>query len=80
MTAHILAFGIVKEIFGAPAIEHPLQEEVTVSGLMLSLEDRFPQLKKLASYRVALNSEMATADQSIQPQDEIAIIPPVSGG
>jgi molybdopterin synthase sulfur carrier subunit len=80
MTAHILAFGIVKEIFGAAAIDHALDEGATVSDLTSTLEERFPKLKQLASYRVALNSEFASGEQPLQDCDEIAIIPPVSGG
>jgi molybdopterin synthase sulfur carrier subunit len=80
MTVRILAFGIAKEIVGASFIDVVMNDGLTVRKLQGSLEERFPGLKQLASYRIALNNEFANAEQPVQAQDEIAIIPPVSGG
>ena len=80
MTVRILAFGIAKEIVGASFIDVVMNDGLTVKKLQGSLEERFPRLKQLVSYRIALNNEFASAEQPVQVQDEIAIIPPVSGG
>jgi molybdopterin synthase sulfur carrier subunit len=37
-------------------------------------------MMKLASYMIAVNSEYASEDDRINENDEIAVIPPVSGG
>jgi len=79
MTVNVLAFGIAKEIFGSNAIEVELQE-TSVAALKELLEEKYPRLKQLATYMVAVNSEYANATQYINSKDEIAIIPPVSGG
>lgn len=80
MKVNILAFGIAKDIFGGPEVEVELNQEATVGDLRDSLEEQFPRLRQLASFMVAVNNEYAEAENVLQPRDEIAIIPPVSGG
>ena len=80
MRVNVLAFGIAKDIFGASAVEVEVAEEATVASLKTTLEAQYPRLKQLTSYMVAVNSEYAEADNTLQHRDEIAIIPPVSGG
>ena len=75
----MLAFGIAKEIFGASSITVELAES-SVADLKTSLEKSFPKLKALASYLVAVNNEYAGDDLLLDIRDEVAIIPPVSGG
>jgi molybdopterin converting factor subunit 1 len=79
MTVNVLAFGIAKEIFGKTAIDIELNE-MTVAALKKNLEEKYPRLKQLATYMVAVNNEYAQPTQYINSDDEIAIIPPVSGG
>ena len=80
MKTTILAFGIVKEIFSSASKEMDLQDGITVAGFKNYLETAYPELKKLHSYLVAVNNEYADNDLVILAHDEIAIIPPVSGG
>ncbi len=77
---NVLAFGIVKDIFQNSAINIDIKEVPSVDALKLFLENKFPRLKELASYMVAVNNEYASANIDISDKDEIAIIPPVSGG
>ena len=76
----ILAFGIAKDIFGSGAIEIALEDEATIDNLKSALEEKYARLKQLSSYMIAVNDEYAQANCIIGPRDEIAIIPPVSGG
>jgi molybdopterin converting factor subunit 1 len=80
MKVNILAFGIVKDIFQKPVIEIDLEGAPAISNLRSVLERDYPRLKQLASYMIAVNDEYTTADLIIESNDEIAIIPPVSGG
>ncbi|RXM53181.1 MULTISPECIES: MoaD/ThiS family protein [unclassified Chryseobacterium] len=80
MKLKILAFGIAKDIFGAPEKELEFQDGLNVIQLKEKLEQDFPQLIKLKSYFIAVNEEYAEDDQTIVSTDEIAVIPPVSGG
>lgn len=77
---NVLAFGIVKDIFQNSVISIDKKDAPSVDALKLLLETKFPRLKELASYMVAVNNEYAAANIDITDQDEIAIIPPVSGG
>jgi molybdopterin converting factor subunit 1 len=79
MTINILAFGIAKEILKGSHVSLFLDDEVTVESLKDVLTQRYPELKKLSSFMIAINGEYATAG-IIHPGDEVAIIPPVSGG
>jgi molybdopterin converting factor subunit 1 len=76
----VLAFGIVKEIFDAPAIDIDIKEGDNVETLKGLLEKIYPALTGLGSYMIARNNEYAGADELIHEEDELAIIPPVSGG
>lgn len=80
MRIKILAFGIAKDIFGNPSISIELPADANVYNLKYALEKEYPKLKHLASYMIAVNNEYALLEDSIHPNDEIAIIPPVSGG
>lgn len=75
----ILAFGIAKEIVGGPLLDVDAGG-VTVDELKKQLAALYPRLKQLTTFMIAVNGEYATADQVINANDEIAIIPPVSGG
>lgn len=74
----ILAFGIAKDIFGATSID--VDAVTDTAQLKKLLEEKYPRLKELASYAVAVNDEYAQDNTVIKEGDEIAIIPPVSGG
>ena len=80
MEVKILAFGIAKEIIGAPSLTFDLQENATVGELKNILEEKYHPLAKLSSFLLAVNDEYSEATDAIHPGDEIAIVPPVSGG
>lgn len=75
----IKAFGITREIFGSR--ENIVEAEAqTVATLKAELMRRYPELQNLRSLLVAVNGVYADADNEIHESDEIALIPPVSGG
>jgi len=80
MNVTILAFGIAKDIFGGSSVGVEVKDAATTNDLKQQLEDAYPRLKQLSSYMVAVNNEYASGSESINATDEIAIIPPVSGG
>jgi len=80
MKVTLLAFGIIKEIFGNKSMVIELPDNSNANDLKTVLELRFPQLKELPSCLVAVNDEYAEDSQVLHPEDEVAIIPPVSGG
>ena len=80
MKITLLAFGIAKEIFGNRKLEIELPEHSTTADLKAVLNTQHPALQQLAVYRIAVNDEYTAADLMIKEGDEVAIIPPVSGG
>ena len=80
MKIKVLAFGIAKDIFGSSAVSLELSNDSLVSNLKYTLEKQYPKLKSLSTYMVAVNNEYALPEDNLYETDEIAIIPPVSGG
>lgn len=81
MKIGILAFGVAKEIFQKELVSVELPEQSTLSDVRSWMEESYPALKKLGSYMIAVNKEYIRNDSlKIFSSDEIAIIPPVSGG
>lgn len=80
MVFQLLLFGITKDIIGNSPFEYKLEGENTAGNLMLQLSSQYPVLKELNSIALAVNGEYATNETRIHEGDEIALIPPVSGG
>lgn len=80
MQVTILAFGIAKDIIGGATLDVELPSGSTVSLLKDVLNRKFPDFQRLASLAVAVNAAYATDEQILLEQDEIVLIPPVSGG
>ena len=82
----ILLFGVTKDIIGSPSLSIP-SASVTgkklpknVGELRTFLGNAFPELEKLSSLAIAVNNSYAEDTMEINSYDEIALIPPVSGG
>ena len=77
---HVLFFGITRDLVGEARLLIDLPHEGRVTDLMALLIGRFPALGGVKSILVAVNSEYADPNTVLRPSDEIALIPPVSGG
>lgn len=80
MKVDLLLFGITKDIIGGNSYNIELPDDATVATLREKLVAKYPKLADLKSIMVAINNEYSNDDQSIRETDEIALIPPVSGG
>lgn len=80
MKIDVLAFGIVRDIFGDDKISVDVDDNTDTEQLRTILEAQYPELKKLESFMIAVNEEYAQGSVVINQGDEVAIIPPVSGG
>ena len=80
MTLNISFFGIGREIAGASGLVINLPEAATVADLLAYLKNTYPDFARLSSLLVAVNDDYAQNDIILKPNDDIAIIPPVSGG
>ena len=57
-----------------------LSEGLSVEELKQALERAHPELGSLAHVAVVIGTSYAVAGQRIGPGDELALLPPVSGG
>ena len=80
LPASILLFGIARDLTGQSVLTVPLSAGSRVSDLLQLVHQQYPDLGRIRSMMVAVNGEYAEADQILQQTDEIALIPPVSGG
>lgn len=80
MNLRILCFGITRDIIGQFEYATTLEDGATVADLKQTLSTQFPDFQTLKSLRVALNSEYANDEMPLKENDEIVLIPPVSGG
>ena len=84
MSGTVLLFGRLKDAFGAPSI--PLPEGVATAGaLRTKLAELNPDLAETLrskSIRIAVNQTLIAdeAGTQISAKDEIALLPPLSGG
>lgn len=77
----ILLFGVTREIVGSDTLKLPAGGfPESVGALKQMLLRDYPALEEIASLKVAVNSAFATDDVALTSGDEVALIPPVSGG
>lgn len=77
----VLFFAQLKDATGCDAAEIAATSPLNAAQLWAELLQRFPALAAhRANVRLARNREYATPDTTFAAVDEIALIPPVSGG
>jgi molybdopterin converting factor small subunit len=74
-------FSQLKEIVGAGEITLDLPDGTSVADLLARLYRDFPDLEKFdRNILVGAGLDFVARDHIIQPNDQIAIMPPVQGG
>ena len=81
MQVRILFFGMLKDLAGRGNDLLKLPEHATLGDVIAHYEALIPRLEKLAaSIAISINQEFAGPDSKLKEGDEIAFLPPVSGG
>jgi len=81
MTVKVLFFGLLKDITGRAEDWLDLSDGAKVDGVFRHYAERFPKIGEMArSIVMARNHEFAELSSAIADGDEIAFLPPVSGG
>ena len=75
----VLLFASLRELAGASALESDARD---VGELVDGLEERFGREfgRIVAAGSVMVNGERASRERRLDPRDEVALLPPVSGG
>jgi len=81
MRVRILFFGVLKEIMGASADTLEVPQDSSVADVLAHYETKIPRFREsLPSLALAVNREYAGPGTKLKENDEIALLPPVSGG
>src|SRR5580704_13787392 len=81
MQVRILFFGMLKDVAGRGSDLLNLPEHATLGDVFLHYEEANPRLGELAgSIATSINQEFAGPDSRLKEGDEVAFLPPVSGG
>jgi MoaE-MoaD fusion protein len=77
----VLFFGVIREIVGQREATLDLADGASLSAVLDSYSSRFPRLRDmLPSVVVALNQQFSNPSAPVANGDEVALLPPVSGG
>jgi len=81
MRVRVLFFGVLKDLAGRSSDLLELPEGALVRDLLAHYAAEAPRIKEsLVSIAVAVNQEYAGAETVLKPDDEVGLLPPVSGG
>ncbi|MGH9460284.1 MAG: molybdopterin converting factor subunit 1 [Vicinamibacteria bacterium] len=81
MKVHLRLFAGVREIAGEDDIELDVDEGTTAGGLWERLLTDHPKLTAYTEIiQVAVNQDLVDRGVKLEPDDEVAFLPPVSGG
>ena len=76
----VLFFGAAADLAGTRETEIP-SRETTLDELWTELSGRYPDLAPMRdNLAFAVNGEYARGEERIKSGDEVAVLPPVSGG
>ena len=81
MKIRVLFFGFAGDLTGFTQEQIELPEGESLDGLWRQYESRFPGLRELSQSLLAVvNEEVAERSWPLRDGDEVAFMPPVSGG
>jgi len=81
MQVNVRYLGMLREIAGRDGEPIELPEATPLGELYVALQQRLPQLQKFhQAIALAVNNEYSGSDTTLHEGDEVALIPPVSGG
>jgi molybdopterin synthase catalytic subunit len=81
MKIKVLFFGVTQDLTGLQEERTEFPEGLSLDGLWGRYAARFPRLNDLSgAVLLAVNQEIADRTRALQDGDEVAFLPPVSGG
>jgi molybdopterin converting factor subunit 1 len=80
MTIYVRLFAGMAQHVRTPMLTLELPPGGTIAAVQAELQRRYPKLPWPAGTMWAVNQEYAIEDFTLHDGDEVAVIPPVSGG
>jgi sulfur-carrier protein len=81
MKVRVKLFAVAKQTAGADSVDLDVAEGATVAAVRDALVERLPALSVVKRHLMfAVNADYAADSRVVASNDEVACIPPVSGG
>lgn len=80
MVIKVLLFGQAAELAGTRHLDLEFAQSACTDDLIQILGEKFPSLVAAIPFSIAVNRKYINENMTISSNDEIALIPPVSGG
>ena len=81
MHVRVLFFGMLKDLVGKSEDSIDLPDGASLRDVLAHYGSRIPRFSEsLSSLAIAVNRQYAGPDTVLKPSDEVALLPPVSGG
>lgn len=76
-TVKVLYFASLRELIGHPETEISLETPISAMEIWVKLN---PKIAFPDACLIAINQEYSSAESLVNPSDEVAFFPPVTGG
>ncbi|MFQ5837863.1 MAG: molybdopterin converting factor subunit 1 [Thermoplasmata archaeon] len=80
MKVKVRLFASLREEVGQEVVELEVPDACSVESLLKAFTSRYPGSEAVGSVLVAVNKEVAGPEDAVKEDDEVALLPPVSGG
>jgi len=80
MKITVLLFGIIRDVIGENTLKLDLEKAILIGQLKQDLLKKYTNLQQYSNFSIAVNEEYVDLNYVLQPNDVVALIPPVSGG
>ena len=81
MKLEIKLFATLRDLAGNRSVSLQLDEPATVNSLLVAMAEQYPATAPaMPIVLVSVNKQFAEGETAVNPQDEVALFPPVSGG
>ncbi len=80
MKINLVLFGIAKDIVGASRSQLDVEDGMLINEFKQKLVMKYPKMNDLTSISFAVGTEYVEDDYQLKNNEEVVIIPPVSGG
>ncbi|GKS61277.1 MAG: MoaD/ThiS family protein [Candidatus Nitrosocosmicus sp.] len=76
----VLYFAQVREATKVKKETLEISKNSSVTDLLSLIRTRYPKLRNVSDFNTSVNYKLVNSDAILRDKDEVALLPPVSGG
>lgn len=76
----VLYFAQVREATKVKKETLEISKNTSVTDLLSLIRTRYPELRNVIDFNTSVNYKLVNSDVILRDKDEVALLPPVSGG